>query len=659
MKKLFALFCIGLPLCTAAQIIKETRPVTTTRSQSPRQIRVDTVPTTTSTKSPAAGINNAPVATKPLRPVNTPRLIAELIPAPNLLWSAHYVASDPDVKPAVWVYEYHTGELKYITNKQERPQWQADFIWTHIPPGATAARLDISTQPFPATDEKNFNGIVDTRIIQKSAVDTVRFSVSYKEKSARNEIKTSQTRVVSLTKNKGAVFTTSYSYGSLLSAAANYGNYYVRITPLDASGKKMGNAGNTIKVVPDFITWPPPPVPTSEDSLQSDYEITSVKYTPMHYPEKQFADCKVVTGYNEEMYGPTGSLWNKQMIESFKQAFPIGTIICPSPPSEPSWYEKAFNSVVDAATIAVNGASKVYNETKSYLKNKFSEYMCNYDPVVSANKKLLEQTGVNKQAINDGCNTATGIAFEAAMTYAGMPPSIPNYDEMCRMAKGQIIDLLIQKAAEQTGMPCDEACRQLIMEGYDKMVTESAAKNIEHGGFFNYKPDPRGQYRLPYVEIEVTRKRQTQKGGNIITSLYFTPGVEKTFNLTDTKGQAYSKTIKSYDLYESIKLPVPYLQNVGDKIKLVAVLTPKFAYANFDCSNGRLNSIDTHQHFCPGINMVETGEDPKNSSGYSMMVEKATIHINPAGKIKLATIPPTPGKIGLQKAINTSFPHYQ
>lgn len=658
MKKLCVLFFIGLPLLSAAQVIRQTKPVNTTTPQAPRQMRVDTVPARANTKPPVAGIDKTPPVNKSVRTGAANHLVAELLPPPNLLWSAHYVASDPDIKPAVWVYEYHAGELQYSTNKNEIPQWQSEFVWTHIPSGAVAARFDISSHPFPADDEIFFNGIVDTRIIQKTAADTVRFSISYKEKALPGQINPGKSRVISPVKSRSTVFTASTS--SLLSASAAYGNYYVRITPLDAAGKAIAKPGNAIKIVPDIIKWPPPPIPTSEDSLQSDYEITSVKYTSMHYPEQQYANCIVVTEYNDNFnVGPTGSSWDKQIKDAFKQAFPVGMIICPSPPSEPSWYEKAFNSVTDAVKIAVNGASKVYSETKNYLKTKFSEYMCNYDPVVSTNKKLLEQTGADKKTIDDGCNTATGVAFEAAMTYAGMPPSIPNYDEMCRMAKGQIVDLLIQKASEQTGMPCDETCRQLIMDGYDKMVAESAAKNIQNGGFFNYKPDPRGQYRLPYVEIEITRKRQTQKGASIISSLYFTPGVEKTFNLADTKGQPYSKTINSYDLYEKIQLPVPYLKNAGDKIKLVAVLTPKFAYANFGCADGRLNNIDTRQHFCAGINMIETGEDPKNSSGYSMMVENAMININPAGKIKLSVVPPPPGKIGLAKEINTKFPHHQ
>lgn len=643
MKQLSILFAAMLPLSFNAQVIKPTRPVTVLTKQTSR----DTVPARSGSKPPTTVKTQPPVVTgnKPITSPPPASVIADMLPPANLKWYAYYQASDPDVNPAVWVYDYYLGEKKYLLNTGQTPEWQCDFIWTNIPAAATAARFEISSLPFPLTDEKNFTGIIDTRFIQKTKPDSLKFSVSYKEKISAGAAP-SRSGSMPLLKKTGSV--TFAGTKSVVSALTNYGVFYVRLIPLDANGKQTGRPGNSIKIIPDIINFPKPPVPTSEDSLMSDYEITSVKYTQMHYPELPYSQCVVVTGYNENFNtGPLGSTWSNQLIAQFKSAFPVGTIICPSPPKEESWYEKAFNTVTDAAKIAINGASKVYNETKGYLKTKFSEYLCNYDPVVSTNKKLLEKTGASKKTIDDGCNTAAGVVFETAMMYAGMPPSIPNYEEMCRMAKGQVMDLMIQKASEETGMPCDDNCKELIKKGYDKMVEESAAKNIHSGGFFNYKADPRGQYRLPYVEIEITRKRKTQRIDTVVAGLYFTPGVTKTLNLYDKAKQSYTKTVNSYDLYEKIQLPIPYLKNVGDKIKLVAVLTPKFAYANFNCNSGRLENIDTRQHLCGGINVIETGDDPKNSSGYSMMVDNATINVNPSGKIKLAS------------GVNTVFPHHQ
>lgn len=585
------------------------------------------------------------------KPITSPGLITSVL-QPNLKWVDSY-PSDVDNKNIPWVTKYYTGEKKYITGKAETPQWQSDFIWYGIPPNATSARFEISSLPFPMGEEKDFKGVIETRTILKSKPDTVKFFISFKQKMEEKRIE-SREKKPALYQKEPVV---KYSYSGILAfdAIKTYGTYYVRLTPLDAKGSPIIQGGNVIKIVPDYINFPPPPVPTSEDSLASDYEITAVNYMPMHYPEPAYVNCIVVTGYNEpeikenqnSFIGPMGISWQKEQVSLFKAAFPVGTIICPSPPKEKSWYEKAFNSVTDAAAWAVNGASKVYGDTKTYLKGKFSEYMCNYDPVVSSNKKLLEQSGMSKKQIDDGCNLATGIAFEVAMSYAGMPPSIPNFDEMAKLAKGQLVQILIQKAAEQTGMPCDETCAELVAKGLDKMIEESAKKNTQNGGFFNYKPDPRGQYRLPYVEIEITRKRNTQKSGPLFTNLYFTPQVEKIFSEKDINGNISTTQVSSTDLYEKIQLPVPYLKRTGDKIKLIAVLTPKFAYIKTDCTTKKITGVTAQQHLCLGWNTLEQpGEDPKNSSGYSMMLENASITINPVGKIKL------------EKGVGIKFPHH-
>jgi hypothetical protein len=635
---LFSAFFIAASL--PAQVVRQTQPVTkTVIAPAANTIKKDTTPVRAGTKPPSA------IGNRPTRIVNAPSLLKDLVLVPNLKWFTRYIATDPDVKPPVWTEDYSSGELKYITNTGQTAQWQSDFVWYGIPADAASARVEISALPFSADGSP---GLVETKLIPRAKADSVKFVIAFKENpNAPDAPPTGRPAALPIKRiNNYSPYKESLKG---LHSLITPGTYYVRLTPLNAKGDAAGKPGNIIKVVPDIIKFPPPPVPTSEDSLQSDYEITSVVYTPMHYPEMKFANCIVVTGYNDQIFiNPLGNNWDAQLISSFKQAFPIGTIICPSPPKETSWYEKAFNSITDAATIAVNGASKVYNETKGYLKNKFSEYMCNYDPVVSSNKKLLEQSGMDKQKIDAGCTVATGVAFEMALSYAGMPPSIPNFDEMCKLAKGQVVEMMVQKAVEETGMPCDDWCRQQIAAGLDKMIEESAKKNVQNGGFFNYRSDPRGQYRLPYVEIEITRKRVTQKGGPVVTMLNFTPGVEKTFSLTDINGKPYSVHISSYDLYENIKLPVPYLAHAGDKIKLVAVLTPKFAFVTTSCSEKRITGIAPTQHLCLGWNTLEpAGTDPKNSSGYSMMVDNATINVNPAGKIKPA------------QGVTTKFVHHQ
>lgn len=95
-------------------------------------------------------------------------------------------------------------------------------------------------------------------------------------------------------------------------------------------------------------------------------------------------------------------------------------------------------------------------------------------------------------------------------------------------------------------------------------------------------------------------------------------------------------------------MPIPYLKNVGDKIKLIVVLTPKRSYFSYRCPNGAIDGIENYQQHCEGLNVMQAEMgDPRFSLGYSAMVDNATIAIKPEGKIALA-----PG-------VQTRFVHHQ
>lgn len=111
-------------------------------------------------------------------------LVAGLLPLINLKRFVSYVGSDPDVKPPVWVEEYNSGELKYITNQGQTPQWQSDFVWMKIPVNAVSARVEIASLPFSSDADNDFNSILETRMISKTKADSVKFNISFKEKPA-------------------------------------------------------------------------------------------------------------------------------------------------------------------------------------------------------------------------------------------------------------------------------------------------------------------------------------------------------------------------------------------------------------------------------------------------------------------------------------------
>ena len=87
---------------------------------------------------------------------------------------------------------------------------------------------------------------------------------------------------------------------------------------------------------------------------------------------------------------------------------------------------------------------------------------------------------------------------------------------------------------------------------------------------------------------------------------------------------------------------------MGDKIKLVAVLTPKRSYFSYRCPNGAIDGIENYQQHCNGINVMESEDyDPRFTSGYRGMLDNATIIFQPNGRIQVAP------------DVQTQFEHHQ
>ena len=641
-----------IPLLGNAQIIKAPNDIKNVIRKEPLKVTKENTTPGNKIKIKPVNSSNSPILVSENQSKNQQILLNASVEnsalfRPNLFYKIENPNNDFDNKNAKQKFDFFIGEYRYDLQKGDQPYWELDFLWTNIPYTAKKARLDISQQPFPVGNQTKAYGIIESHVVNLSPnnKDSISFRIQYREKlrlaqigkkllgnlgklsdsNPNNQNNLKEIRVknevnstVPVKEYRKNITSLSDVDTQMLSDEASFGTYFVRLTALDASGNPVGNAGNTIKIVPKIYSFPPLPAPSSEDSLQTDYEVTRIEYTPMHDEEIAYNLCVQVTGYNDD--------YPQNIVDAFKSKYPIGSIICPSPPSEPSWYEKAFSAVGGVVEVVANGSSKVYSDTKNYLKDKFNEYLCNYDPVVSLNRKAIEEAGVIKKDVDKGCSMVADATFEAAMTYAGVPPSIPNYDELSKMAKGEVVSLMIQKASEESGMPCGEDCQKLIIDNYDKVIDDSSKKNMQTAGFMYFKPDPRSMYRNPYVKIEVTRKRNSQKGKPIITSLKFTPEVSKEFTI-NTNGTTRKEVITTQLNYEKVELPIPYLKNVGDKITLFAVLTPKQAYMRFNCLDNSPMEIVNYQPKCNGINIGEYSPLPRGYSGYSFMKNNSRIKI--------------------------------
>lgn len=69
------------------------------------------------------------------------------------------------------------------------------------------------------------------------------------------------------------------------------------------------------------------------------------------------------------------------------------------------------------------------------------------------------------------CSTLATVALDAALASFGIPPSLPNWDQLVAAAEGEIVEVGVQLAT-QAGVPCDEADFATEIHGSDVLSCE-------------------------------------------------------------------------------------------------------------------------------------------------------------------------------------------
>jgi len=71
------------------------------------------------------------------------------------------------------------------------------------------------------------------------------------------------------------------------------------------------------------------------------------------------------------------------------------------------------------------------------------------------------------------CNTLASVVLDAALTSLGIPPSLPNWDQLIAAAKGDIVAIGVGLAT-QLGVPCDDADFAAEVHGNSDLTCEAA-----------------------------------------------------------------------------------------------------------------------------------------------------------------------------------------
>ena len=240
---------------------------------------------------------------------------------------------------------------------------------------------------------------------------------------------------------------------------------YVRVVPLDVAGIPVGPPSNV--VVLEFFEPDP----------------TNVIPAPIFvHPVATFAGYTPVRPYNFE--------WRCHVVMTYDH--PLGIFqkgdkqnICDDDSDIVGDVIDAFSDFLELLADFVNWVSDTYSDIKSEVASQVAG--------------TLQDFGVP-------CNeTCAAIALNAALAAAGMPPELPDVEQLQAMGEGYAVDAMANYAEAQTGVPVPEEAREKMREQMHQMIDKAVENTFTGGeGSPDYIPDVTYQFHGPILVMDVT-----------------------------------------------------------------------------------------------------------------------------------------------------------
>jgi LysM repeat protein len=390
--------------------------------------------------------------------------------------------------------------------------WDGDmkrqFFWRTDAQGVNKAVWQISETPFPLSPV-----LLDSAFTQEEAVayNGGFFWIDFGEfrdggTSAASPATAPPATSTPSSSGTGFPFLTFDFYPSAMFLLP--GTYYVRLIPM-AGNQAVALPSNVVKI---HVGPPQEPPDITIYEVETYYDVHILEFRPIHWPEPGV--CAFILENDCAVPLPFGGT----------KVIPAGTSICPESykgKGEKAWYESLWDFVKDG----LSWLSNLYEDIKQGVVDAVGGVVCGGD---------------------ETCKDVLMAGLNAGLAAMGIPPSIPNLDEL--MAQGityiaaevatemtgtEYLDDLYKEAAD-LGIPEDKAkafvrdrVQDLVQEGLEAQAAANpnpACMPAEQAHAMGFEPvcglppecrvkdDPRAQ-RLPAtLQVEVTRSTERGAG---------------------------------------------------------------------------------------------------------------------------------------------------
>lgn len=406
----------------------------------------------------------------------------------------------------------------------ESSKTELEFEWATAAPYVDKVVWQVSQNPFPSDPV-----LLDTAFTQEVLLTDVRirldgrrgwFTVDFGEglSAAEEETPPAPTGTSSADSGSATYAGVAVSLSSMNSFIPwnplflQQGSWYVRAIPM-AGNQVVAEASNVVIIhigpplESEFEPFTPPKV----------YDVRVLEFRPLHWPEAGLCPGASVTE-TECRFPPFQGIpmFDDDPANDF--VLPPGTPFCPAPydPDDKAWYEHVW----DAIEGAVGFVSKLYEDIKQAAVDAVGGLVCGGDAT---------------------CKMALRAGLEIGLAAMGIPPSIPNLDQLMdegitylagevanQVTGTDFVDDLLRELPESLQGAAQEEIdawirgqvEDLIRQGIDAAkaqnpiptcLPEEQAHNWGFEPSCGWRPgcvmvrDPRGEHWPATVVVQVTR----------------------------------------------------------------------------------------------------------------------------------------------------------
>lgn len=370
--------------------------------------------------------------------------------------------------------------------------------------------------------------------------------------------------------------------------------FYFRTVLLDKNGKPAGNPSKSVKIIwsaqvtssgPDFK------IETTPQKPQKPYANWSVEFLSYHgiLKPKKSESCFIVTEKSTGQWvDHDNSPGDPSHVDPLKDGsnpstllnhqYFKGDIICqPDPPEGCGWSDlgACVGDLISYFEDAVNWVSEAYESAK----NKAAGFVADGLGVIAI-------PGCDKSCLKDGLS----IGMDVALTSMGVPPSIPNFDELEEQGLDYLAEQTIEAAAPELPTGALEMAgvdpKEEIKNGIKKGLAETQKSYANSVGWLpkGVPVRPDGP-QLPIVTLKVTRSKSDSPdycdGGSLYIQSFATmPANAKAYHPSYWPKDIETHDIKPSGIYKvfeprSISLPC---STPGTNMTIPVVLNPLYLH---------------------------------------------------------------------------------